>query len=104
GWRSVLFVNVPIGIVEAVLSQKLLGNNSGRGMDKHLDLPGALAVTGGLVLMVYALTNAATDGFLSIQTILPLAVSVVVLAGFLAIEHRSRPALMPLAFQIGRAA
>jgi len=67
-------------------------------MDKHLDLPGALSVTGGLVLMVYALTNAATDGFLSVQTILPLAVSAVVLAGFLAIEYRSRSPLMPLAF------
>jgi EmrB/QacA subfamily drug resistance transporter len=98
GWRSVLFVNVPIGIVAAVLSQKFLVNHPGRAMDKHLDLPGALAVTGGLVLMVYALTNAATDGFLSIQTIIPLAVSVVVLAGFLAIEHRSRSPLMPLAF------
>jgi Major Facilitator Superfamily len=67
-------------------------------MDKHLDLPGALSVTGGLVLMVYALTNAATDGFLSLQTILPLAVSAIVLAGFLAIEYRSKSPLMPLAF------
>jgi EmrB/QacA subfamily drug resistance transporter len=98
GWRSVLFVNVPIGIVAAVLSQKFLVNHPGRAMDKHLDLPGALSVTGGLVLMVYALTNAATDGFLSVQTILPLAVSAVVLAGFLAIEYRSRSPLMPLAF------
>jgi EmrB/QacA subfamily drug resistance transporter len=98
GWRSVLFVNVPIGIVAAVLSQRFLVNHPGRAMDKHLDLPGALAVTGGLVLMVYALTNAATDGFLSVQTILPLAISVVVLGGFVAIEHRSKSPLMPLAF------
>ena len=98
GWRSVLFVNVPIGIVAAVLSQKFLVNRPGRAMDKHLDLPGALSVTGGLVLLVYALTNAATDGFISVQTILPLAVSAVVLAGFLAIEYRSRSPLMPLAF------
>src|SRR5438445_4438561 len=67
GWRSVLFVNVPIGIVAAVLSQKFLVNHPGRAMDKHLDLPGALAVTSGLVLFVYALTNAATDGFVSVQ-------------------------------------
>jgi EmrB/QacA subfamily drug resistance transporter len=98
GWRSVLFVNVPIGIVAAVLSQKFLVNHPGRAADKHLDLPGALAVTSGLVLLVYALTNAATDGFLSVQTILPLLVSALVLAGFLAIEHRSRSPLMPLAF------
>ena len=98
GWRSVLFVNVPIGIVAAVLSQKFLVNHPGRAVDKHLDLPGALAVTSGLVLFVYALTNAATDGFLSVQTILPLGLSVVVLAGFVAIEYRSQSPLMPLAF------
>src|SRR5216683_4483750 len=98
GWRSVLFVNVPIGIVAAVLSQKFLVNHPGRAMDKHLDLPGALAVTSGLVLLVYALTNTATDGFLSVQTILPLLVSALVLAGFLSIEYRSKSPLMPLAF------
>jgi signal transduction histidine kinase len=47
---------------------------------------------------VYALTNAATDGFLSLQTILPLLVSALLLGGFLAIEHRSKSPLMPLAF------
>src|SRR6266849_309834 len=98
GWRSVLFVNVPIGIVAAVLSQKFLVNHPGRAVDKHLDLPGALTVTSGLVLLVYALTNVATDGFLSVQTILPLGLSVLLLAGFLAIEYRSRSPLMPLAF------
>src|SRR6267143_1444128 len=98
GWRSVLFVNVPIGIVAAALSQKFLVNHPGRAIDKHLDLPGALAVTSGLVLSVYALTNAATDGFLSVQTILPLLVSALLLGGFLAIEHRSQSPLMPLAF------
>jgi EmrB/QacA subfamily drug resistance transporter len=98
GWRSVLFVNVPIGIVASVLSQKFLVNHPGRAMDKHLDLPGALTVTSGLVLLVYALTNVATDGFLSIQTILPLGLSVLLLVGFLAIEHRSPSPLMPLVF------
>lgn len=39
GWRSVLFVNVPIGIGAAVLSQKFLMNNPGRALDRHLDLP-----------------------------------------------------------------
>src|SRR5256712_5212549 len=46
GWRSVLFVNVPIGTVAAVLSQKFLVSHPGRAADKHLDLPGALSVEG----------------------------------------------------------
>jgi len=98
GWRSVLFVNVPIGTVAAILSQKYLANNPGRAVDKHLDLPGALSVTSGLILVVYALTNAATAGFMSIETILPLGLGALVLAGFLAIEYRSKSPLMPLTF------
>ncbi len=98
GWRSVLFVNVPIGIVAAVLSQRFLPDNPGRAVDKHLDLPGAVSVTSGLILLVYALTNAAVDGFMSLQTLLPLSVSALVLAAFLAIEYRSKSPLMPLGF------
>ena len=98
GWRSVLFVNVPIGTVAAIFSQRYLANNPGRAMDKHLDLPGALSVTSGLILLVYALTNAANDGFTSIQTVLPFGLGALVLAGFVAIEYRSKSPLMPLAF------
>jgi len=98
GWRSVLFVNVPIGTVATVLSQKFLANNPGRAADKHLDLPGALSVTSGLILLVYALTNAATDGFASSYTIMPLAISALVLVAFVAIESRSKSPLMPLGF------
>jgi len=85
GWRSVLFVNVPIGTVAAILSQKFLVSHPGRAADKHLDLPGALSVTSGLILLVYSLTNASTDGFVSLYTIVPLAISALVLAGFIAI-------------------
>ncbi len=67
-------------------------------MDRHLDLPGALSVTSGLILLVYALTNAANAGFTSIQTIIPLGLGALVLAGFVAIEYRSKSPLMPLAF------
>jgi MFS family permease len=98
GWRSVMFVNVPIGVAEAVLSMRYLSNAGGRMLGGRLDLPGALTVTGGLTLLVYSLTNAATDGFSSLQTAVPLAVSAVVLASFVAIESRSKAPLLPLAF------
>src|SRR6202040_1766522 len=62
------------------------------------DLPGAVSVTAGLSLLVYALTNAANEGLLSLQTLVPLALSAAVLAGFLAIESRSSAPLMPLSF------
>jgi|GEM_PF-274029 len=98
GWRSIFFVNVPIGIVTAVLATRLLVESRGDPGQKRLDLPGALSVTTGLSILVYALTNAATEGLLSLQTLAPLGLSAIVLAGFLAIEHRSSAPLMPLSF------
>ena len=98
GWRSVMFVNVPIGAVAAILSQRFLPEGGGRAPLRHLDLAGALTVTGGLMLLVYALTNAANDGLWAPPTIVPLAIALVVLAAFLVIESRSKAPLMPLGF------
>ena len=97
GWRSVMFVNVPIGIVAAALSQRYISNLHPRIPDKHLDLPGALTVTGGLLLLVYGLTNA-VNSFASFDTIVPLLLSAVALAAFGVIESRSKAPLLPLSF------
>src|SRR2546428_4559642 len=98
GWRSILFVNVPIGAVGAALSQKFLVDSGSRATEKHLDIPGALSLTGGLIIFVYGLTNATIDGFTSIQTVLPLGLSTLILVGFFAIENRSKAPLLPLSF------
>jgi EmrB/QacA subfamily drug resistance transporter len=98
GWRSIFFVNVPIGLVAAVLARRFLIESRGDPNQRRLDLPGALSVTAGLSILVYALTNAASKGLTSIQTLAPLGLSAVVLAGFLVIENRSRAPLMPLSF------
>ena len=80
GWRSVMFVNVPIGIVAAALSQRFLPKTEGWLKNQRLDVPGAIAVTLGTILLVFGLTNAATSGFDSLDTIVPLGLSVLVLA------------------------
>src|SRR5438034_1587581 len=51
GWRSVMFVNVPIGTGVAVLSRRFLPEASGRAAIRHLALAGALTVTSGLLLL-----------------------------------------------------
>ncbi len=100
GWRSVMFVNVPIGIVTALLCTKYLPGGGGWLKNQHLDIPGALTVTAGTILMVYGLTNAAspTLGLASAWTIAPLLIAAAFLVSFLAIESRSEAPLMPLGF------
>jgi len=98
GWRSVMFVNVPIGIVTALASQRFLPKTEGWLKNQRLDIPGAITVTLGTILLVFGLTNAATSGFNSWYTIVPLGLSAVVLGSFLAIESRSKSPLIPIAF------
>jgi EmrB/QacA subfamily drug resistance transporter len=98
GWRWVMFVNVPIGIVTALLCQRYLPGGGGWMKNQHLDVPGALTVTTGTILLVYGLTNAAGLGFSSAWTVVPLVMSALILGAFLRIESRSKAPLMPLSF------
>jgi MFS family permease len=98
GWRSVMFVNVPIGIVAAIACQRILPSFGTRTANYHMDVAGALTVTIGTSLVVYGLTNAATTGFASLETLIPLAISAIVLGTFLVVESRSKSPLLPLDF------
>jgi len=98
GWRSVMFVNVPIGIVAALLSQRYLPKTEGWLKNQRLDIPGAIAVTLGTILLVFGLTNASTLGFGTLDTILPLGLSAITLVSFLVIESRSKFPLIPMEF------
>lgn len=97
GWRSVMFVNVPIGIATLTFCQWLLPSGV-RGTMQRLDLPGATTVTVGTILLVYGLTNAAVLGLSSNLTTIPLGLSVAALLAFLTIESKSKAPLMPLEF------
>src|ERR671916_525680 len=67
GWEWVLFVNVPIGIVAAVLAGRMLPESPQTG-ERSYDALGALTVTGGLTLLVYAMVEAPNAGWGSAQT------------------------------------
>jgi EmrB/QacA subfamily drug resistance transporter len=98
GWRSVMFVNVPIGIVAALLSQRYLPKTEGWLKGQRLDIPGAITVTLGTILLVFGLTNASTVGFGTLDTIVPLGLSALTLVSFLVIESRSKSPLIPMEF------
>jgi len=92
-WRWVLFVNVPIGIVLAIMAPRVLAATPGR--DGKLDLPGAFTATVGMVLLVYGLTHAASYSWTDPITLMSLGIAALLLLVFVAIESRSRHALMP---------
>src|SRR2546427_6061955 len=93
-----MFVNLPIGAAAVILSKKYLMESGGTAMIKHLDLPGAVTITAGIILFVFSLTIAAIEGFGSILFTLPLVVSTILLAVFIFIENGSKAPLMPLGF------
>ena len=98
-WRWVFFVNVPIGIVVAAAAPFVLAESARRR--GRFDLPGAIAGTGGVALLVYGLNNASTDQagishWTDTKVVASLAAAAVLLVAFVAIERRSRHALLPL--------
>jgi EmrB/QacA subfamily drug resistance transporter len=94
-WRWVLFVNVPIGIIAAMLAPRTLVESRAEEGGKSFDLPGAVTVTAGLSLLVYAVVDAVNSGWGSTATLLRLVGAVALLVAFLAIELRQRYPLMP---------
>ena len=95
GWEWVLFVNVPIGLAAAAIAPRLLGESRDIDSVRHFDAAGAFTVTAGLALGVYALVDANNAGWTSTQTLGLGAVSLALLAAFVAIELRSPAPLMP---------
>jgi MFS family permease len=94
-WRWVLFVNVPIGLAAAILAPRTLAESVSEDGTEGFDIPGAVTVTAGLALLVYAVVEAVNVGWGSSTTLLRLAGSVVLLVAFVAIELRQRHPLMP---------
>ena len=87
GWEWVLFVNVPIGIAAAMLAPRLLPEIRNEG-ERHFDIAGAVTITAGLSLLVYALVDANSAGWLSTQTLGLGAVALALIGSFYVIERR----------------
>jgi EmrB/QacA subfamily drug resistance transporter len=94
-WRWVLFVNVPIGLAAAAAAPRVLRESRADHPERNFDIPGAVTVTGGLALLVYALVDAVNAGWGSTATLARLAGAVALLVAFLVIEGRQRNPLMP---------
>ena len=96
GWEWIFFVNVPVGVAGIAFSFVLLEADSGERASRRLDLPGALTVTAGLMLLVYGLTRAENAGLGSSLALGTMALAVLLLAAFLFVEWSVSDPLVPL--------
>jgi EmrB/QacA subfamily drug resistance transporter len=95
GWEWVLWVNVPIGLIAAALAPRLIAESRQESGTRAFDIAGAISVTGGLAMLVYALVEAPDAGWGSGQTLGLIAGAVALLGAFVAIEGRSASPLVP---------
>src|SRR5712691_7574901 len=97
GWQWIFFVNVPVGLLGLVLAPILL-TESRDARTKSFDVPGGVLVTGGLVTLVYAITQANSYGWGSFATIGLFVGALALLAAFVAWETRTAEPLVPFSF------
>jgi EmrB/QacA subfamily drug resistance transporter len=96
GWRLIFLVNLPIGAVTAALTVRLVpAMRAGITERRGLDVGGAVAIFAGLVLFVYGIEGAATSGWTSAHTLVPLALAAALLTAFGVIERSVRWPLIP---------
>ncbi|HSX34469.1 MAG TPA: MFS transporter [Candidatus Saccharimonadales bacterium] len=96
GWRWNFFINIPIAAIVLVGAWKLVPKHESEETHNDLDLPGAISVTAGLMLLVYGLVKAPSVGWTATSTLAYLAGAVALLVFFIVNEMRAKNPLMPL--------
>jgi len=95
-WSWIFFINVPVGVAAIALTPLLLQESRADLAHRHFDFPGAASITAGLMLFVYAMTRATSDGWGAGSTLALLAGAAGLVLSFVAIELRSPSPLLPL--------
>jgi EmrB/QacA subfamily drug resistance transporter len=95
GWQWVFFVNTPVTLAAAAVAPALIAESRSESARRHFDAFGAVAVTAGLSLLVYAMVRASNDGWGSASTIGLFAGAAALLAAFVGWEMRSPAPLVP---------
>ena len=95
GWEWVMWVNVPVALLVLALTPGLIPESRSESQARTFDLAGAVTVTAGLSLLVYAIVDAESSGWGSTKTIGLLAAAVALLGVFTLIEQRSDAPLVP---------
>ena len=102
GWEWIFFINVPVGVLVFLLTPRYVRESRLETAHRSFDPLGAVTITSSLVLLVYAISKAPSNGWGSGQTIGCLIGAAVLMIAFLLIESRSRNPLMRLGiFRVG---
>ena len=95
-WQWVFFVNVPVGAIAILLAARFVPESRVDMARGRVDIAGAVSVTAGLVVLVYALVNAQTAGWLSLPTLGLAAIAAALLGAFVVLQTRLRNPLIRL--------
>jgi len=96
GWEWIFFVNVPVGALVLALAPGIVRESRAPDVGRNFDAVGAASVTGGLTLLVYAISKAPVDGWSDTTTIVLLIAAAVLIVFFVEWERRAQNPLMPL--------
>jgi len=102
-WRGVFFINIPFCVVAIYLMLRYVNETRDESADRHIDIPGMLALTGGLVCISLAFDRGEAWGWTSLLTVGTLVGGVLLLALFVVIEGRVRSPLVSLSLFRNRA-
>ena len=96
GWQYIFYLNVPIGAAALALAPRIVPNSRLDTTQRRFDAVGSIVGTGGLVALVYAISEAPQYGWGATRTIGVLAASAALLVTFVAIERRTQAPVLPL--------
>jgi EmrB/QacA subfamily drug resistance transporter len=94
-WEWIFLINVPVGVAAIALTLHLVPAGKQAVAEGSLDLPGAVTVVAGLMVLVYALDGTSDHGWGSARTLLLLALAAILLAAFVLVERVSPRPLVP---------
>jgi EmrB/QacA subfamily drug resistance transporter len=95
-WHWIFFINLPVGVATAFFALRLVEGRPGLGLGQGADLPGAVLLTGGLMLGVYTILEVGSQGWGSARTLVLGGIALALLAAFVARQARIANPLMPL--------
>jgi EmrB/QacA subfamily drug resistance transporter len=96
GWPYIFYLNVAVGGAALLLARRVLPESRLPGARRNFDPLGAVSVTGALVLVVYAISQAPSVGWTATRTLAMLAAAAALLASFVMIERAAQAPLLPL--------